>query len=306
MRITTGMTSNNSIYNLQKGLGQLSDLQETVSSGLNVGKPSEDPLSARQLLDLQEQVNVGKEYSSNITKAKLLLNVGNTALTGMADVMSQIKSTANSINNGSSDPTVRAAAVSNLTQLKAQLIDYGNTQYGDQYVFGGFATGKPFDSAGTFSGTDDNLNVAINQGSQVSTSVSGGSLLRGGTPPAAVGSGATAGTSPVDIIGSLDALITAVSSNNTAGIQDGIKNMQAAGGQLNSALSSVAGRLTRLDNMQTMITNNQNTLEGIYSDKQNVDYAKAGVELSQLNTAYQAALSTTAKLNQLTLLDYLK
>ncbi|GFO70867.1 flagellar hook-associated protein 3 [Geomonas limicola] len=306
MRITNGMTANNALYNLQKGLNNLNDLNGSVSSGLNVSKPSEDPLSARQLLDLQEQVNVGKQYTANITKAKLLLNVTSTALNGMGDVMTQLKTTAGSIANGSSDPTVRSAAVSNLTELKKQLIDYGNTQSENQYVFGGFSTGQPFDTAGNFSGTNDSLDVNINQGSTVTTNVSGGQLLRGGTPPAAVGSGATAGQSPVDIIGSIDALISSINSNNTSGIQDGIKNMQAASQQVTASISSVAGRLTRLENMQTMITNNQNTLEGIYSDKQNVDYAKAGVELSQLNTAYSAALSTTAKINQLSLLDYLK
>jgi len=306
MRITTGMTANNALYNLQKGLNNLNDLNDTVSSGLNVSKPSEDPLSARQLLDLQEQVNVGKQYTANITKAKLLLNVTSTALNGMGDVMTQLKTTAGSIANGSSDPTVRSAAVSNLTELKKQLIDYGNTQSGSQYVFGGFSTGQPFDAAGNFSGTNDVLDIDINQGSTVTTNVSGGQLLRGGTPPAAVGSGATAGQSPVDIIGSIDALISSINTNNVSGIQDGIKNMQAAAQQVTSSISSVAGKLTRLENMQTMITNNQNTLEGIYSDKQNVDYAKAGVELSQLNTAYSAALSTTAKINQLSLLDYLK
>lgn len=306
MRITTGMTANNSIYNLQQGLNNINDLQETVSSGLNVSKPSEDPLSARQLLDLQEQVNQSKQYTANITKAKLLLNITSTALGGMSDIMTQVKSTTASLTSGTSDPVARAAAVSNLTNLKAQLIDYGNTQYGNQYVFGGFSSGKPFDSTGVFSGTDDSLDVDINQGSTVSTNVSGRNLLLGGNPSPAVGSGATAGSSPVDIIASLTTLISAISSNNTAGIQDGLKNMEAGGKQINTSISSVAGRLTRLDNMQSMITNNQTTLEGIYGDKQNVDYAKAGVELSQLNTAYNAALSTTAKINQLSLLDYLK
>jgi flagellar hook-associated protein 3 FlgL len=58
--------------------------------------------------------------------------------------------------------------------------------------------------------------------------------------------------------------------------------------------------------MKSMITNNQNTLKGMYGDIQNVDYAQAGVQLSQQTTAFNAALSTTAKLSQLSLLDYMK
>ena len=271
-----------------------------------VNQPSDDPMTARQLLDLQNQISAGDQYSSNITKGTLLLNVTSTALGGMSDLITQIKQTASGMLNGSSDPVAISSATSSLTQLKAQLVDLGNTQLAGQYVFGGFKNSQPFDSAGNFSGTNDALNVEITQGSQVATNVSGGALLRGGTPPAAVGSGATAGGSPVDILGSIDALITAISSNNTSAINDGLKNIQTASGQINASVSDVAGRLVRLTNVQSMITNNQNTLKGIYGDKQNVDYAKAGVELSQQTTAFNAALSTTAKISQLSLLDYLK
>ena len=306
MRVTPGMTADNSVYNLQQGRNTLDALQEQVSSGSIVNKPSDDPLTTRQLLDLQNQISADDQYSSNITKGTLLLNVTNTALGGMADIMTQIKKTAASMVSGSSDPVAIASATSNLTQLKAQLVDLGNTQIGNQYVFGGFKNSQPFSAAGAFSGTDDDLNVAITQGSQVATNVSGGKLLRGGTPIPAVGSGATAGTSPVDIMGSIDSLIAAISGNNPTAIQDGVKNMQAGADQINSSISDVAGRLVRMTNVQSMITNNQNTLKGIYGDKQNVDYAKVGVELSQQTTAFNAALSTTAKLSQLSLLDYLK
>ncbi|HEY5512825.1 MAG TPA: hypothetical protein VIK40_04195, partial [Geomonas sp.] len=149
--------------------------------------------------------------------------------------------------------------------------------------------------SGAFSGTSDLLNVEINQGgSKVATTVDGGNLLRGTTPPA------------VDILSGIDTLIKAIFNNDKAGIAAGITSMKDGAGQVTAAQSDVAGRLIRLSNMQTMIASNQNTLKSIYGDKQNVDYAKAGVELSQQTTAFNAALSTTAKISQLSLLDYMK
>jgi flagellar hook-associated protein 3 FlgL len=321
MRITPGMTADNAVYNLQQGRSVLDSLQEQVSSGSIVNRPSDNPLTTRQLLDLKNQISAGDQYSSNITKGTLLLNVTDTALGGMSALMQQIQKTAATMVSGSSDPTAIAGATGNLAQLKSQLIDLGNTQIGNQYVFAGFKNSPPFDATLTalpattppvqvasnlFSGTDDDLKIEVTQGSQVATNVSGGRLLRGGSIPPAVGSGATAGGSPVDILGSIDALIQAISSNNTAGIADGIKNMKAAADQITASQTDVAGRLIRLSNTQSMIANNQNTLKSIYGDKQNVDYAKAGVELSQQTTAFNAALSTTAKISQLSLLDYMK
>jgi flagellar hook-associated protein 3 FlgL len=305
MRITPGMTADSAVYNLQQMRQTLDTLQEQISSGLNVNRPSDDPLTTRQVMDLQNQLSVGDQYISNITKGSLLLNVTNTALSSMSQIMQQVKKIAGDALSGSTDNLTISGGVTNLTQLKAQLIDLGNTHIGDQYVFGGFSNSPPFDASGDFSGTDDEVRVEIAPSSQVSISVSGGDLLRGGIPPQPVGSGATAGQKPVDIIRSIDALVIAINSNDRSALADAVKNLAAASDQVNAATSDVAGRLVRLDNMKTMITSNQNTLKAVYGDLQNVDIAKAGIELSQQTTAFNAALATTAKITQLSLLDYL-
>jgi len=295
MRVTPGMTAENAVYNLQQGRASIDALQEQIASGSVINRPSDDPLSTRQLLDLKEQISAGEQYSSNITRAELLLNVTNTALDGMSDVMQQVKKIAGDMISGTLDATTISGAVSNLTQLKSQLVDLGNTRIGDQYVFAGFKNSQPFDTTtGAFSGTNDLLNMEIAPGSTVATNISGGALLRGNDPG-----------SPVDILGSIEALITAITNKDSAAITDGVKNMKAAGDQITSAMTDVAGRLVRLDNMQSMIDSNQNTLQTIFGDMQNVDYARAGVLLSQQTTAFNAALSTTAKLTQLSLLDYM-
>jgi flagellar hook-associated protein 3 FlgL len=304
------MTADNAVYNLQQGRAAMDSLQEQISSGLIVNKPSDNPLTTRQLLDLQNQIAAGDQYTSNITKGSMFLNLTSTALGAMSDLMTQVSKAAGSMANGTTDPIAQDAAVSNLANIRGQLIDLGNTKFSNQYIFAGFKNSQPFDADGNFSGTNDLLNTEISPGSQVATNVAGGDLLRGGTPPATVGTSAagTAGAGPIDILGSIDALITAIKANpsDTAGIAYGIKNLNAATGQINASLIDVGGRLSRLDNMKGMIANNQNTLKGIYGDMQNVDLTKAGVELSQQTTAFSAALATTAKLNQLTLLDYMK
>jgi flagellar hook-associated protein 3 FlgL len=63
--------------------------------------------------------------------------------------------------------------------------------------------------------------------------------------------------------------------------------------------------MTRLDSFTKMNENTRNTLMTVYSNTQSGDYAKLGVELSQQQVAFEASLSATAKLSQLSLLDYL-
>lgn len=295
MRVTPGMTADNALYNLQQGRSILDHLQEQVASGHQVSKPSDDPLTARQLLDLQHQIAQGKQYTSNVSKGTTLLNVANTALTGMSEIMTQIKKiTADNV-NGNGTQAERNGVAGSLDALKEQLIDMGNTQYGGQYVFGGFKNDQPpFAADGTFSGTDDDLKIEVAQGSQVAVSVRGGELLRG-----------TAGG--IDILGEIDKVMAAITANppDTATISSEINTMGSAADQVTASMGDLATRLIRLNSATSLISNNQNTLQSVYDNKQNIDYAKAGVQLALQQTAFEAALSSTAKISQLSLLNYM-
>ncbi|WP_243688128.1 flagellar hook-associated protein FlgL [Geotalea toluenoxydans] len=227
MRVTPGMTADNALYNLQQGRSKLDQLQEQIASGSVINRPSDDPISTRQILAMQNGVTEGDQYLSNIEKGNIWLGITNTALTGMSSIMAQVKTIASNMISTSTDANMIANATTNLTQLKNQLIDLGNTQIGNQYVFGGFDNSTaPFDASGVFSGTDDPMKVDIARNSSVAMNITGGDLLRGGTPAVGAGSGATAGTRPADIVDSIDKLIAAITSSSAADIVDGVKNMK--------------------------------------------------------------------------------
>lgn len=296
------MTADTALYNLQQAQSVVNSLQEQVASSAQVNKPSEDPLTARQLLDLQDQISQSGQYTSNISKGTTLLNVASTALSSMSDIMSQVKKISMDNVSGNGTAADRASVASTLDALKQQLVDLGNTQYGDQYVFGGTKNSQPPFSLDkttgkvTFGGDSGNLNINISQGSKVAVNVKGGEVLSGqGTPPG------------IDIFGEIDNLKTALTGNppDTATLVKETNTMGVAGDQIIASQTDLATRLVRLNSASTLITNNQNTLQSAYDSKQSVDMTKVGVELSQEQTAFQAALQATAKLSQLSLLTYM-
>ena len=301
MRVTPSMTADSALYNLQKARSVVDSLQEQVASSLQVNKPSEDPLTARQLLDIQHQISQSQQHSSNISKGTTLLNVASTALSSMSDIMSQVKKIASDNVSGNGTAADRASVGSTLDALKQQLADLGNTPYGDQYVFGGTNNQPPFTSdpatgVVTFNGNNQDLKIEISQGSKVSVNVKGGQVLSGqGTPPG------------IDVFAEIDKLKAAITGNppDTATINNEINTMGAAGDQVIASQTDVATRLVRLNSASTLLTNNQNTLQSAYDSKQSVDMTKVGVELSQEQTAFQAALQATSKLSQLSLLTYM-
>ncbi len=296
MRITSGMTASNALYYLQKESSRLNLLNEQVASGLVINRPSDDPIGARQLLDMNDKIDRGDQHLSNITKSNLWLSVTDTALEGMAKIISQAKDLAGTITSGSSDQTVRDNAVSQLTELKKQLVDMGNTQLGDQYIFAGFDNNAPPFSVASnvYNGTSDDISVEISNNATVAMNITGDAVLKGA---GSYGS--------VDILQTLDNLTTAITNNNPTDIQAAAAQLDESSDQVTNARSDVAAKMTRLESAKTMITQNQNALSNIVSDMQNVDYTEAAVELKQQETAYEAALSATAKVMQMSLLDYL-
>ena len=298
MRITQNMTSATALYNLQKGQAKLNKLEEQLASSSNINRPSDDPVNTSFLLSIGDQLKAGTQYASNITKATTFLNVTSTALQGMSDTLSQATTLVDTITSGSSDATVRQSTVSQLQSLKQSLIDYGNTQSGDQYVFGGGVTTAPFSSSSsTYSGDETALKVEIGKSTSQQMNLTGNQVLKG--------SGTSTPYGTTDILTAFDNLITAVQNNDVTGIVSGAQAIQDGSTQITNAQSDVASRLIRLQNSTTMNTTSQNTLETIAGNIQNVDTAKLGVELTNQQTAYQASLSATAKVMNMSLLDYM-
>jgi len=309
MRITPNITASNSLYNLQQGRAKLDKLQELTASGANINRPSDDPIGTNLLLSIGDQIKAGDQYASNITKASTFLQVSSTALQGMADTMKLAKQLVATISSGTNDPTERANVVSQLTTLKQQMMDMGNTQLGTQYVFGGTNGKMPFDPAVApppyYSGDETTNSVEIGRGTNQKLNIPGNQLLTGSSTILPVNPANTPyGTT--NILKALDDLITDVGANNVAGIQAGANLLEAGADQITKAQTEVASRMLRLDTTSKMNVNSKNTLETIVGNTQNVDYAKLAVELTTQQTAFQASLSATAKVTQMSLLDYLR
>ena len=314
MRVTSNMSADTSLYHIQQGRAKLDRLEELTASGTTVNRPSDDPINTRLLLDIVDKVKSTDQYSSNITKSDIWQEFTSTALTGMSDTLQQAKKLAGTISDGVSDPALRNSVVSQLQALKQQMIDMGNTQSGDQYIFGGANndtppfTNSPVQSPppaaqnpdfAFYTGDESNINVEIgNNAAPMAMNIPGNQILTADTAT-------SQNYGSTNILQAFDDMIYAVQGNDVTGITASSQAFEEGAKQISNAITDVGSRMTRLDSFTKMNENTRNTLMTVYSNTQTVDYAKLGVELSQQQTAYEASLSATAKLSQLSLLDYL-
>lgn len=299
MRITPNITSQNSLYNIQQARTQMDKTQEKIASGKNYNRPSDDPVAARLLANFSDQLRAGEQYESNMTKANIWLNVSETALEGMSKTMSEIKKLTATLTSGTDNAAVRQNAVSQLQTFKQQLIDYGNTQLNGTYVFAGTTDNQavPF-SGSTYSGDDNPIDIELASSSAQTMNITGGRVLKGtNAVPHQYGS--------TDILTEIDNLITAVNANNIANIQAGAQKMEDGASQVNNAITDVGGRLKRIETMQQFSATTKSVINGVVANVQNADYAKLAIEIQQQQLAFEATLSSTAKVSQMSLLDYL-
>jgi len=300
MRITPNITMQNSLFNIQRSRSQLDSIQEKIASGRNYNRPSDDPVSARLLVGFGDRLRTNEQYQSNINKANVWLKMTDTALTGIATTMYEVKRLTATITSGTEDPVFRQNTINQLSNLRAQLADIGNTQLEDRYIFAGTATStKPFDRAvqdppdpATYLGNDATNTIEIDTNSIESMNIPGDQVLG-------------SDTNGVNILYELDRLIAAIDANDVAAIKAQATQMELGAQQVQRAQVTNATRISRLDTTSKMLANTKNTLETVIGNIQTADYAKLAVEMTQQQTAFEATLSSTAKISQVSLLDYL-
>ena len=299
MRITEGMIASTILNNLQLGQSRLEKLQPQASSGLKLSAPGDDPVSAQQVIQLKGIVQDADQYARNITTGNAWLAQSDSSMADMGNVVTRAREIAVEMANGTYSAQDRANAANELKQLKNELVQLGNSQVAGKYIFGGYVSDRrPFDTAsGAFAGTDDAVAMEVDRGAYVAINYSGGKLLRGGTPQGSAGT---------DIIGELDKLTTALTTNNVIGIQGALPALQDAQNQILAARGDVGARMNRMQSASDNLDSMRLSLNKVISTKQDVDILQVTSDLTTQQTAFQVALAASAKTSQLSLLDYLR
>jgi flagellar hook-associated protein 3 FlgL len=299
MRVTQNTTSNLVLQNLQTILERQTQLEQYSSTGYKVNVPGDDPVAAQQILHLKSLTNAQTQYARNITNASSVLTMSDSAMSGMGDVLSRTKEIALEMANATNNSDSQAAALKEVEQLKSQMVMLGNTQLNGKYIFGGFQSDKPpFDTAGNFTPASiDNVQTEIDTGSQMSVNYSGATLISGGIP---------AGSTGVDIMSIFDRLSTALTNGSVTGVQAELGNLDSSLSQVLVGRSVMGASINRLTSVTSVSEDTQLATSKVLSKIQDVDITQVISDLAKQATAYETAIAASAKVAQMTLLDYLR
>lgn len=294
-RVTQSMLTDRSLSRLQTGLSRMAEIQEHLSTGRVLNRPSDNPADASSAMRLRSSVGAQQQYARNAQDGMGWLDTLDTTLGDAGDLVRRARELGQQGVSGAAGQEAREALAVELDQIRSALVDVANTSYLDRPVFGGTTAGaSAFTDAGgvvTYSGDGNKVNRAVAEGVVVDVSVAGTAAF---------------GADGDNVFGHLAALSAALRSGSTAAVQSGLDALRTDGDRLVVARADVGARATRVERAGTQAGDTELSLTNALSEIENADLPKTMVDLKMQEVAYQAALAATARVLQPSLVDFLR
>jgi flagellar hook-associated protein 3 FlgL len=288
-----------SMQDLQADVGKL---QQQISSGKQLTKPSDDPIVFSQTSRLQLQIDNLDQYARNITLASARVNQQSSVVGQAANIATRLQELVLQGANDTMSLTDRKSIAIEMQNLSDQLVDLGNTtDQNGEAIFGGFRAKAPVftpDANGRvhYSGDNGVHELQVGDGVIVQAGVDGtNSFMAVRTP------GESNPRSAFDIVQDAIALLkagksTSGSVNQVKAVVDHFSNVQTIAGS----------QLARLDSQKAVNDNAALTLKTTLSSLQDTNLEVAATQFSQKSLNLNASQQTFAKIANTSLFNYLK
>ncbi|WP_432780840.1 flagellar hook-associated protein FlgL [Escherichia coli] len=275
MRVTTQQTYVSMTQSFNNLSGELAHVVEQMATGKEILQPSDDPIAATRITQLNRQQSAIEQYQSNIDSASAGLSQQESILDG--------------VNN------------SLLAALNYQDED-------GHYVFGGTINDQPpivaLDDDGdgvtdsySYQGNSDHRQTTVSNGVEVDTNVAVSDFFG----------------SNLDVLNTLNSLSQELQDPNVdpadpqvqSDIQNAVNVVDTASDDLNASIASLGetqNTMSMLSDAQTDISTSNDELIGSLQD---LDYGPASITFTGLEVAMEATLKTYSKVSELNLFSVL-
>lgn len=298
--LTTITTQQNNLY----------DLYNKINSGQKFTNISEDPLAAADLIKINKQLSEIGAYVDNIDRATTQINAQEETFSTIVEKMQRIYELAVQAANTPSGEDGFKACLSEIQQLKENIVDLANTQYDGKYIFAGTnVTTKPFelgdDGSVTYSGTPENNTAGYERRIEISDGVyielnSAGDTIFGTYDP----NDPAKSSGLFGVLGELEEIMTADPMDNQA-VSEHLGEIEGAIKHISEIQSEHSTTASKLTMTKELLESNELTLESRKAEISEVDLPSAISQLVQQNYALQASMQAYSIISNQSLLDYI-
>lgn len=178
MRVTQNMLNNTMMRNLNNSLNRMDKLQNMMSSGKKISKPSDDPVIASRGMLYRTSIGENEQFKENTGAANDWLTETETAVSEGRDVLARVKELVTQASNDTLGQGDREKIRDEMMQLRDHLGTVANTTLNGRYLFSGTDTDKaPFNNGVYTNQNTQDMNLEVSQGIYLPMNVNGVQLF---------------------------------------------------------------------------------------------------------------------------------
>ena len=294
MRVTQKAIYESTRFRLGKITTDLTEANLVVTTGKRINYLKDDPVGMSQVLSLKSNLSNLDQITRNTAMGRTWLNGGETALSSVSDMISKSKAVAVAMNNGTVDAAGRMAAAEEIRGYLMQIESIANTRVNDQYLFGGTKTDTiPFaldnqqnPTTATYSGNSTAFTVKTGKDTTVEVGHDGSTLFP-------------------NLFSSMIDLLNGLEANDVTRIGISIDNLGTNFDTINNAVAEIGSKVVRIDTKEKIIADLDLSYRENLAEVEEADIVEAISKLKATELAYQAALTSSSKLMNISLVDYM-
>jgi len=294
MRVTQSMLSTNMLRNLSNSYGKMSVLQDQINSGKKITRPSQDPVVATKGIGYRTDLSKVEQYQRNIGEVNNWLDSSDDALDHVGQAVIRLQELVTDAANDSKTSDDRKKIQVEITQMRQQIQDLGNTKVGDKYIFSGTNTLTPlhdengFAEPSAYPGLTKDVKIEVYDGVELKVNTNGHELFKEidemlANIEKSLGDGSEG---PV-----ISGYLTEISN-----IQNSVLEKRA----------DIGARQNRVEMMDNRLASQEIIATKRMSENEDIDYEEAITDMVTQESIHNAALSIGSKIIQATLVDFLR
>lgn len=305
MRVSTQQSYVSMTQSFNDLSSDLSHVVTQMATGKSILLPSDDPIAATRITQLNRQQSALDQYQTNIDSASAGMSQQESILDGVNNDLLAIRDDLLEAANGTNTAESLSSLGQDIQSMTEAMVSALNYQDEDgHYVFGGTVNDQPpivaVDEDGdgvtdsyTYQGNDEHRQTTVSNGVEVDTNVAVSDFF---------------GDS-LDVLNTLTSLSKELQDPSVdpadpqvqSDIQNAIDTVDVASDALNASIATIGetqNTMSMLSSAQTDITTSNDQLISQLSD---LDYGPASITFTGLEMAMEATLKTYSKVSELNL-----
>lgn len=293
MRLSSKSIVDTALTGLGGNYQRLAELQRQMASGRRISRLSDDPATMAQSLGHRSDLESETQYIRNIDSSLARIGVTESNFSQMSDLLQRAREIAVYGSNSTISPEMKNNMAAEVRQLIDQAVQVGNTKFNGQYLFAGTATTTvPFTVVGnpptsvTYNGNAGLIDRQIDTNARVAVNVPGNTAL---------------GDSFTALIGLHTRLTTpgADASLSLGDFDTAMNTVLQQRGQFGAKVDRF--ERTRFEKEETQLQK-----KSLISAAEDIDVVETITKLKAQEATYEAALMSTARVIQPSLLQFLR